>query len=234
MGLGVTLMGCSKDEPTPGSTVTDGGMGAGTGGDGGVGGEEITAPPQLPDPNAPMEGVEKLDDPNAAPVLAERDGKYYEVYEIATDPYDGKVMKFQADGTTPASEKVYVLGVLQSHTEWHANGAKKLESLLQADGYMKAVHFDEQGKEIKPPMRTVTAPGRGLEWKTGGVAGSIEILYKGKTADIIQKAFGPADEELNGVWVYKGMKVRSPTGQILTTVRFTIQDGIVFSVGVEP
>jgi hypothetical protein len=73
-----------------------------------------------------------------------------------------------------------------------------------------------------------------LAWKTGAGAASIEIIYRGKEAELIKKAFGDPDEEQNGVWVYRGMKVTAvQTGQLMTTVRFTIVDGRVFSVSVE-
>ena len=180
------------------------------------------------------EGIEKLSDANAAPVLAERDGKFYQVYEIAKAPYTGKVVEYHPDGTE-SSEKIYDTGVLTRHTMWHANGQKKMEAIRQAGGLMRTLHYDEEGNPMKAPVRIVTAPGRGLEWKTGAGAASIEILYRGKEAELIKKAFGDPDEDQNGVWVYRGMKVTAvQTGQLMTTVRFSIVDGRVLSVSVEP
>ena len=79
------------------------------------------------------------------------------------------------------------------------------------------------------------APGRGLEWTTGAGAASIEVIYRGKGAELIKKAFGDPDENQNGVWIYKGMKITAgQTGQLMTTVRFSIVNGRVLSVSVEP
>ena len=58
-----------------------------------MGNEEAGALPGggvTPAPNAGE--IEKLDAENAAPVLAERDGQFYQVYEIAKEPYTGKVV----------------------------------------------------------------------------------------------------------------------------------------------
>ncbi len=190
-------------------------------------GEELTPPPN-------NEGAERLSDPNAAPVLAERDGKFYQVYEIATVSYTGKVVEYHPD-STEASEKIYDLGVLTRHTEWHDNGQKRMESIRQANAAMKTTYYDEEGNPVKAPVKMVTGLGRGLEWKTGAGAASIQNLYRGKGAELIKKAFGDPDEDQNGVWIYKGMKVADvQTGQLMTTVRFSIVDGRVLSVSVEP
>ena len=189
-------------------------------------GEELTPPPN-------NEGAERLSDPNAAPVLAERDGKFYQVYEIATVSYTGRVVEYHPD-STESSEKIYDTGVLKQHTEWHANGQKKMEAVYQPNGAVKTTHYDEEGNLVKAPVRIVTAPGRGLEWKTGAGRASIEVLYRGKGIAIIRKAFGDPDEDQNGVWIYKGMKVKMKSGQIMTTVRFTISNDKVLSVSVEP
>ena len=100
---------------------------------------------------------------------------------------------------------------------------------------MRTTHYDEEGNPVKAPVKMVTGLGRGLEWKTGAGPASIEVLYRGKEAELIKKAFGDPDEDQNGVWIYKGMKVTAvQTGQLMTTVRFSIVDGRVLSVSVEP
>ena len=231
---GLMLVGCSKDEapnneadPLPESGAADG-----DGNTGGIGGEEIGVLPGgglMPAP----EGIEKLSDSNAAPVLAERDGKFYQVYEIATASYTGKVVEYYPD-STEASEKIYDLGVLTRHTEWHDNGQKRMESIRQ-NGAMKTTYYDKEGNPVKAPVRVGLPLGRSLEWKTGAGPASIEVLYRGKGAGIIRKAFGDPDEDQNGVWIYKGMKVIvAQTGQLMTTVRFTISGEKVLSVSVEP
>ena len=233
------LVGCSKDETPNKETdpLPESGAADGDGSTGGVGGEEIGALPGgglIPSP----EGIEKLSDSNAAPVLAERDGKFYQVYEIAKAPYTGKVVEYHPDGTE-SSETIYGTGVLTRHTMWHENGQKKMEAIRQAGGAMKTTHYNEEGTPVKGSMTGSaglgSAPGRGLEWTTGAGAASIEVIYRGKGAELIKKAFGDPDENQNGVWIYKGMKITAgQTGQLMTTVRFSIVNGRVLSVSVEP
>ena len=231
LAVGLMWVGCSKEgtediNPLPGN--------GSAGGDGNMGGEEVGALPGGDLTLAPKnEATEKLSDPNAAPVLAERDGKLYQVYEIAKAPYTGKVVGYHSD-STESSEKIYDAGVLTRHTEWHANGQKKMEAVYLPNGAMKTNYYDEGGNPVKAPVKMVTGLGRGLEWKTGAGPASIEIIYRGKEAELIKKAFGDPDEDQNGVWIYKGMKVKMKSGQIMTTVRFTISNDKVLSVSVEP
>ncbi len=222
LAIGFMGVGCSNEGT---NLLPESGAAEGDGAEEGMG-EELTPPPN-------NEGAERLSDPNAAPVLAERDGKFYQVYEIATVSYTGKVVEYHPD-STEASEKIYDLGVLTRHTEWHDNGQKRMESIRQANAAMKTTYYDEEGNPVKAPVKMVTGLGRGLEWKTGAGPASIEVLYRGKGVGIIRKAFGNPDEDQNGVWIYKGMKVKMKSGQIMTTVRFTISNDKVLSVSVEP
>ncbi len=185
------------------------------------------------------EELERLADSDVA--LAERKGKFYRVFETAKVPYTGKVVEYRSDsldgpdGQIPSSEKVYNAGVLTRHTEWHANGQEKMEAVLHANGVLKTTRFDEEGNPVRSPVRIGAAPGRGVAWKTGAGLDSIDIVYRGKGVGIIKKAFGEPDENQNGVWIYKGMNVTAvQTGQIMTTVRFTISNDQVLSVSVEP
>ena len=79
LAIGLMSVGSSKEvtvsedaNPPPGS------------GEDGTTGDVAPAPKN--------EATEKLSDPNAVPVLADRDGKFYQVYEIAKIPYTGKVV----------------------------------------------------------------------------------------------------------------------------------------------
>ena len=72
-----------------------------------------------------------------------------------------------------------------------------------------------------------------MNWTFGAGRTSIEFVYSGKSSDIIRKAFGEPDEELNGVWIYRGMKVQAAQ-QLMTTVRFVMQNDTVLQVSVEP
>ena len=225
LAVGLVWVGCSDEGTTP-LPVSEPYP---------EGGEEVGALPEEEGmmPESSKGGVEKLTDSNAAPVLAERDGKFYQVYEIATVSYTGKVVEYHPD-STESSEKIYDAGVLTRHTEWHANGQKKMEAVYLPNGAMKTNYYDEGGNPVKAPVKMVTGLGRGLEWKTGAGPASIEIIYRGKEAELIKKAFGDPDEDQNGVWIYKGMKVKMKSGQIMTTVRFTISNDKVLSVSVEP
>ena len=227
LAIGFRGVGCSNEGI---DLLSKSGATEGDGAEEGMG-EELMLPPN-------NEGTERLSDANAAPVLAERDGKFYQVYEIAKVPYTGKVVEYHPDGTE-SSEKIYDTGVLTRHTMWHDNGQKKMEAIRQAGGAMKTTHYNEEGNPVKGSITGSAglglAPGRGLEWKTGAGPASIEILYRGKEAELIKKAFGNPDEDQNGVWIYKGMKVTAfETGQLMTTVRFTISNDQVLSVSVEP
>ena len=223
LAIGVVGVGCSNEGI---DLLSESGAVEGDGADEGIG-EALT-----PLPN--NEDIERLSDTNAAPVLAERDGKFYQVYEVATVSYTGKVVEYHPD-STEASEKIYDLGVLTRQTEWHDNGQKRIESIRQANGAMKTTYYDKEGNPAKAPVRIGLPLGRSLEWKTGAGPASIEVLYRGKGVGIIRKAFGDPDEDQNGVWIYKGMKVIvAQTGQTMTTVRFTISNDQVLSVSVEP
>ena len=129
LAIGLMSVGCSKEVTVSEDANPPPGSGA-AGGDGATGDMGGLAP-------APKnESTEKLSDPNAAPVLAERDGKLYQVYEIAKAPYPGKVVGYHPD-STESSEKIYDDGVLTRHTEWHANGQKKMEAVYLPNGAMK-------------------------------------------------------------------------------------------------
>jgi hypothetical protein len=159
LAIGLMSVGCSKEVTAPEDANPPPGSGA-VGVDGTTGDMGGLAP-------APKnEATEKLSDPNAVPVLAERDGKLYQVYEIAKAPYTGKVVGYHPD-STESSEKIYDAGVLTRHTEWHANGQKKMEAVYLPNGAMKTNYYDEGGNPVKAPVKMVTGLGRGLEWKPG-------------------------------------------------------------------
>jgi hypothetical protein len=71
----------------------------------------------------------------------------------------------------------------------------------------------------------------------------IRVIYMGKNASLIMKAFGrPTNAKAvgsNGVWTYPGMKIRDAQGKTYNAVQFTIQptqnnDGKVIAVVVIP
>lgn len=241
---GLAWMGCSseetpKPEPQP-KSLPGGGQAVGDGGTGGIGPDELKAKPGggLAEQTNNV-GITKIGATNRIPVLAELTGLYYEVYEIAENPYSGKVVRYHEDGNTPASEKIYKDGLLLRHTEWHVNAAKKMEAVLQPSGDMKVAHFDEEGKPVKAPVKIIIAPGRGLEWTKGFGQSRTRIDgYKGQKTELIKRVFGDPDEDKNGVWIYKGMKVKvgqsGVSAKLMTTVRFVIQEGEVLDVAVEP
>ena len=224
--------GCSKDEPlpisapspnpAPGGSSGPGGM-SGEGGEGAVGSMEAA-------PQPGSGGTQRVnEDPQAPPVLAEMNGVFYEVYEIAKKPFTGKAVEYHATNVEK-SEKVYKDGRLEHFTEWHDNGQKSHEITYAIDGKTTEKRWNKKGEALNAN----NAKARGMQW-TFGVAGnkmSIE-QYRGLAGDLVRRGFGPPDEENGGVWVYRNMKVRSGTQQ-MTTVRFTVSGGRVVSVGVEP
>ena len=189
-------------------------------------GEELTPPPN-------NEGAERLSDPNAAPVLAERDGKFYQVYDVATVSYTGKVVEYHATNVEK-SEKVYQDGRLTSFTEWHENAQKSHEVTYAADGKITEKRWNKNGEQIGATASG--ASGRGFLWTFGGGQSARRIDgYSGKASALIKRVFGAPDDEQNGVWIYKGMKITAvQSGQIMTVVRFSMANGQVLSVSVEP
>ena len=233
--------GCSKDEPLPASAPPkpspDGSSGpggmSGEGGEGAVGGMEAIPQPgsggELP-AGQPAGGTQRVsEDPKAPPVLAEMNGVFYEVYEIAKKPFTGKVVEYHATNVEK-SEKVYKDGGLEQFTEWHENGQKSREVIYAADGKTTEKRWNEKGEEINSDK----AKARGMQWTFGVTGNKMSIeQYRGLAGDLVRRGFGPPDEENGGVWVYRNMKVLSGTQQ-MTTVRFTVSGGRVVSVGVEP
>jgi len=170
--------------------------------------------------------------PDKTPVLVEMNGVFYRVYEIDEKPYTGKFMEYHDNGIEK-KEVVYTDGVLARHTEWYENGNKKMEAKIDADGRRQEIHWDESGNEKRKPVAGSEALGRKMNWTFNINAGSINVVYRGKPSEIIRKGFGEPDEEQNGVWIYRGMKVQAAQG-LMTTVRFVMQNDVVFRVSVEP
>lgn len=240
---GLMLFGCSKGGDMPdGSKQPLDGAAKGDGEPGVMGGDDVGVLPGQEDvtPELGEGDIEKLYDPNDVPVLVERDGKFFQVYTIVKGPYTGKVVKYHPGGQMEASEKVYKEGVLKEHSEWHANGQKKMETAYQSNGAVTTTHYDEEGNPVKGSVKEAVGlgvtPGRDYEWTYGGGPPARRIDgYARATSGVIKKIFGEPDEDQNGVWVYKGMKVIAvQTRELMTTVRFTISNDQVLSVSVEP
>jgi hypothetical protein len=236
--------GCSKDEPpidtnplsppsgNSGNAGGPGGM-SGEGGEGAVGGMETVPRPgsggTVP-AGAPPGGTQRVnEDPKGAPVLAEMNGVFHEVYEISKLPFTGKAVEYHATNVEK-SEKVYKDGRLEQFTEWHDNGQKSREVIYAVDGKSTEKRWNKKGEEINAN----NAKARAMQW-TFGVPGNKMAIeqYRGLAGNLVRRGFGPPDEENGDVWVYRNMKVRSGNQQ-MTTVRFTIGGDKVISVGVEP
>ena len=170
--------------------------------------------------------------PDESPVLVDMNGVFYRIYEIDENPYTGKIMEYHANGIEK-KEVVYTNGVLVRHTEWHENGNKKMEAKIDANGRRQEIHWDESGNEKRKPVAGSEALGRKMNWTLSVNARSIDVAYRGKSSEIIRKGFGKPDEEQNGVWIYRGMKVQTAQG-FMTTVRFVMQNDVVFRISVEP
>ena len=88
---------------------------------------------------------------------------------------------------------------------------------MSPTGVRREQYWDATGKPIARPAAPQGPLGRTMNWTFGAGRTSIEFVYRGKSSDIIRKAFGEPDEELNGVWIYRGMKVQAAQ-QLMTTV----------------
>ena len=188
-------------------------------------------PPEIAVPDMP-EGRLRLDDPGALPVLAEMNGLYYQAFEIAERPYNGKRMEYHPGGIEK-KETLFVEGALSRITEWDEGGQKRSEVNVSPTGVRREQYWDATGKPSDKPAAPQGPLGRTMNWTFGAGRTSIEFVYRGKSSDIIRKAFGEPDEELNGVWIYRGMKVQAAQ-QLMTTVRFVMQNDTVLQVSVEP
>ena len=188
-------------------------------------------PPEIAAPAKP-EGRLRLDDPGTLPVLAEMNGLYYQAFEISERPYNGKRMEYHPGGVEK-KETLFVEGALSRITEWDEGGQKRSEVNVSPTGVRREQYWDAAGKPIAKPAAPQGPLGRTMNWTFGAGRTSIEFVYRGKSSDIIRKAFGEPDEELNGVWIYRGMKVQAAQ-QLMTTVRFVMQNDTVLQVSVEP
>ena len=188
-------------------------------------------PPRITAPAMP-EGRLRLDDPGTLPVLAEMNGLYYQAFEIAERPYNGKRMEYHPGGIEK-KETLFVEGALSRITEWDESGQKRSEVNVSPTGVRREQYWDATGKPIAKPVAPQAPLGRTMNWTFGAGRASIEVVYRGKSSDIIRKAFGEPDGELNGVWIYRGMKVQAAQ-QLMTTVRFVMQNDTVLQVSVEP
>ena len=220
----VGLVACEK--PRMESEGVSGEVGTPT-----VGKPEEKNPPEIVTPAVPA-GRLRLDDPGALPILAEMNGLYYQAFEIAERPYNGKRMEYYPGGIEK-KETLFQEGALSRITEWDESGQKRSEVNVSPTGVRREQYWDATGKPIAKPTAPQAPLGRTYNWMFGAGRTSIEVVYRGKSSDIIRKAFGEPDEELNGVWIYRGMKVQAAQ-QLMTTVRFVMQNDMVLQVSVEP
>ena len=213
----------------------------------GCGGEE-EVPPVVPEPSGTEEGGAQENNamqaeppapegrlrikPDEAPVLVEMNGLSFRVYEIDEKPYSGKIMEYYGNNIEK-KEIVYTEGALTRITEWHDNGNKKMEVKIGFDGARQESYWDPSGSVQRKPVAVAEALGRKMDWTFSVNQKSINIAYRGKSSEVIRKGFGMPDENQNGVWVYRGMKVQTVQG-LMTTVRFLMRNDIVFQVSVEP
>jgi len=106
-------------------------------------------PPEIAVPAMP-EGRLRLDDPGALPVLAEMNGLYYQAFEIAERPYDGKRMEYHPGGIEK-KETLFVGGALSRITEWDDGGQKRSEVNVSPTGVRREQYWDATGKPITKP-----------------------------------------------------------------------------------
>ena len=218
------FVACGKPEMEPEVTADEVGVPS-------VGQPVEGNPPEIAGPAVPA-GRLRLDDPGALSVLAEMNGLYYQAFEIAERPYSGKQMEYHPGGIEK-KEIFFVEGALSRITEWDENGQKRSEVNVSPTGVRREQYWDANGELIAKPAVPQAPLGRTMNWTFGAGRASIEVLYRGASSNIIRKAFGEPDEELNGVWIYRGMKVQAAQ-QLMTTVRFVIQNDTVLQVSVEP
>ncbi len=170
------------------------------------------------------------ENPDVAPVLVEMNGVLYQVFEIAEGPYSGKKVE-KYPGGMEKRETMYSEGKLTRVTEFHQSGQKKMEVKVDANGQWKRLYWDNNGN---PTQRApIGALGRTRNWTYSVNQQSIDIAYRGVAVAVIRKGFGEPDDEQNGFWIYRAMRVQTVDG-LKTTVKFLIRNGIVFQVLVEP
>ena len=168
--------------------------------------------------------------PDVVTVLVEMNGVLHQVFEIAEGPYSGKKVE-KYPGGMEKRETMYSEGKLTRVTEFHQSGQKKMEVKVDANGRWKRSYWDNNGN---PTQRaSIGALGRTRNWTYSVNQQSIDIAYRGVAGAVIRKGFGEPDDEQNGFWIYRAMRVQTVDG-LKTTVKFLIRNGIVFQVLVEP
>ena len=121
-------------------------------------------------------------------------------------------------------EASYGNGKLTAQKRWDAEGKLVIASGTSA---LPPVSGKENPKQLKPDPN---APGRQERWTTV----KIKMVYEGKTASVLEKAFGLPDAKRGDTWVYNNMIIFDPsTGRRLTTVNFLIADDMVALVQVK-
>ena len=111
-----------------------------------MGEPEEKNPPEIVTPAVPA-GRLRLDDPGALPVLAEMNGLYYQAFEIAERPYNGKRMEYHPGGIEK-KETLFVEGALSRITEWDESGQKRSEVNVSPTGVRREQYWDATGKPL--------------------------------------------------------------------------------------
>ncbi len=188
----------------------------------------MTAPKA--DDSSTKDRIRLKDDPKNLPVLVEMNGTLFQVFEISKVPYVGKKVERYPDGMEKR-ESMYSEGKLTRVTEFHQSGQKKMEVKVGANGRWERSYWDNNGNTLQ--KAPIGALGRARNWTFNLNQQSIDIVYRGISAEVILKGFGKPDDKQNGVWIYRAMRVQTADG-LKTTVKFLIRNGIVFQVTVEP
>ena len=145
------------------------------------------------------------------------------------------------------SQKTYSGGLLVTIADWHRNGKKSREISFANGRPTSQKQWDENGTLVvatgtaalppvagKPgpttgelPKPNPNAAGRRMVWLPSQLA----ALYKGKTAVVVEAAFGVPDMKAGNTWVYNKITLLDPNNRRrLATVNFVMQDGMVVLV----
>ena len=111
----------------------------------------VENPPENATPAVP-EGRMRLGDPEDLPVLAEMNGLYYQAFEIAERPYNGKRMEYHPGGIEK-KETLFVEGALSRITEWDEGGQKRSEVNVSPTGVRREQYWDATGNRLPSPPR---------------------------------------------------------------------------------
>ena len=175
-------------------------------------------------------------------------GAFYEVLQLAEDPFNGVHYPddfFDDQNKDPKTEHIFKNGKLTTRVEYRSPAIKKQELGFWDNGGIKhdirfnsggapisTNRFNENGEALN--QSTILAPGRRMNWYSGGGKGTIEFSYWNANTNLVRRDLGSPDKIEGSTWTYRNMKMTDTrTRQKRTTIRFHF-GSVVTNIVVQP